>query len=87
MSALADETIENIKIVKLFGAEGRERQRYRTLADRAHDLASKVIGLQGVRCTALRCAVLCLAGLLRCLGTEAGYRMQQGCLQQFLVRS
>lgn len=47
MCAAADEVVENIKVVKLFGAEGRELGRFQGLVNTAHRLALTVIGLQG----------------------------------------
>lgn len=70
ISAAADEVIENIKIVKLFGAEQRELGRFRGLVDKAHALSTQVIGLQGELdlggsvCTA--CTVQGVCRVLQC---------------------
>ncbi|GAB4822030.1 hypothetical protein N2152v2_009076 [Parachlorella kessleri] len=48
VSGTADEFVENIKIVKLFGAEGRELGRFQGLVDKAHGLAKRVVWLQGL---------------------------------------
>ena len=60
VSAASDEVIENIKVVKLFGAEGRELSRFQALADRAHQLASAVVGLQGESVCVCVCMCVCV---------------------------
>mgnify|MGYP001119806978 CR=1 FL=1 len=54
VSGMADECVENIKIVKLFGAEGRELGRFQGLVDKAHGLAKHVVWLQGEPWTSVR---------------------------------
>lgn len=44
----ADEVVENIKIVRIFGQQGRELQRYSGLVEAAHALALRVIRLQAL---------------------------------------
>jgi hypothetical protein len=47
LSAAADETIENMKVVKVFaGAEGRQLSRLWGLVQAAHVAALRVLGLQ-----------------------------------------
>lgn len=47
-SAAADEIVENIRIVRAFGAEGRQLTRFQRLVDAAHVLALRVVGIQAV---------------------------------------
>ena len=47
-SAAADEMIENVKAIRVFGAEEQEVKRYFGLVDVAHKLAKDVIKLQAI---------------------------------------
>ena len=47
-SAVADEIVENIKIIRAFSGEPRQLKRYQTRIQRAHELSLKVIALQAV---------------------------------------
>ena len=47
-SAAADEIVENIRIVRAFGAENRQLTRFKRLVDAAHVFALRVIGIQAV---------------------------------------
>ena len=47
-SAAADEIVESVRAVRVFGGEVRQLQRYRGLAGAAHAAAARVIGLQAV---------------------------------------
>jgi hypothetical protein len=47
-SAAADEVVENVRAVRVFGAEGAQFRRYKKLVRAAHRLAQRVIRIQAV---------------------------------------
>ncbi|KAL4429394.1 hypothetical protein ABPG77_005168 [Micractinium sp. CCAP 211/92] len=67
VSAAADEVVENMRVVKLFAQQTRELQRFQGLLDGAHQLAIKVLNLQGLLDASSRMrntlCVMCTLGL------------------------
>lgn len=74
-AAAADEIVENVRILRAFGAEKQEVRRYWGLIDAFHDANVRVIGLQAVldvssraRNTACILVTLCLGAHLALVG-------------------